>query len=66
MIEMRHTIRILGKNVAACNPVSRIQELSRFEDHLYDMLVAMMFRSSAGIEREEEDVHCGGKDCLLD
>ena len=38
------------------------QQLCSFKDHLYDMLVAMMFRSNAGIEGEEEDVH--GGDCI--
>jgi hypothetical protein len=39
--------------------VGRIEELGSFKDHLYDMLVAMMFRGFAGIEGEEEDVHLG-------
>jgi hypothetical protein len=65
MIEVRHTIRILGKKVSTGNPVGGIQKLSGFEDHLYDMLVAMMFRSNAGIEREEEDVHGRGQELGL-
>jgi hypothetical protein len=41
------------------DPVRAIEKLCTFKDHLYDMLVAMMFRGLAGIEREEEDVHGG-------
>lgn len=40
------------------NPVCGIQELRSFEDHLYDMLVAMIFRGGLGVERKEEDIHC--------
>ncbi len=43
--------------------MSRIQELGSFKDHLYDMLVAMMFRSNARVEGKEEDIH-GGRECL--
>jgi hypothetical protein len=39
--------------------VGTIEELGGFKDHLYDMLVAMMFRGFAGIEGKEEDVHGG-------
>lgn len=38
-----------------------VEKLSSFEDHLYDMLVAMIFRGLDGVEVEEEDVHFGGE-----
>jgi hypothetical protein len=41
--------------------VGGIQELCRFEYHLDDMLVAMIHRSLAGTEVEEEDVHGDGQ-----
>jgi len=37
-----------------------VEKLSSFEDHLYDMLVAMIFRGLCRVEVEEEDVHFGG------
>jgi hypothetical protein len=46
--------------------VGGVQELGSFEDHLYDMLVAMMFRSNARVERKEEDVHSGQGVCWVD
>jgi hypothetical protein len=57
MIEMCLLVGVLRQNHAFLIPVSRIQELSCFKDHLYNMLVAMIFRGFFGIEREEEDVH---------
>jgi hypothetical protein len=35
-----------------------------FEDHLYDMLVAMIFRGRFGVEGKEEDIHSGHGDTL--
>jgi hypothetical protein len=43
------------------DPVGGIQKLCRFEYHLDDMLVAMIHRSLAGTEVEEEDVHGKGQ-----
>ena len=39
--------------------MGRVQQLSGFEDHLYDMFVAMIFRGLFRIEGKEEDVHFG-------
>jgi hypothetical protein len=50
-------VRILGKTRRIEYPVRRIQELRSFEDHLYDMFVAMILRGFAGKCVKVEDVH---------
>jgi hypothetical protein len=39
--------------------MGRVQKLRCFKDHLYDMLVAMIFRGGLGVEGKEEDIHSG-------
>ena len=60
MVEVRLLVGILGKDHSLFAPMSRVEELGGFEDHLYDMLVAMIFRGGFGVEGKEEDVHCEG------
>jgi hypothetical protein len=57
MIGMRLAVRILGKSLWIEYPVGRIQKLCSFEDHLYDMLVAMILRGLARNRVKIEDVH---------
>jgi hypothetical protein len=59
VIHMGLLVGVLGESQPGLRPVRRVEELGSFKDHLYDMLVAMMFRSFAGIEGKEEDVHGG-------
>jgi hypothetical protein len=59
MVGMGLLVRSCRETTRVNDPVGTIEELGRFKDHLYDMLVAMMFRSDAGIEGKEEDVHGG-------
>jgi hypothetical protein len=37
--------------------VRRIEKLCGFDDHLYDMLVAMIFSGYLGVKGKEEDIH---------
>ena len=60
VIGMCLPVRARRENALIDNPMDTIQQLCSFKDHLYDMLVAMMFRSFAVIEVEEEDIHFGG------
>ena len=60
MVHVRLFIRILWKVHTSLHPMCSVEKLSSFEDHLYDMLVAMIFRGLCRIEVEEEDVHFGG------
>ena len=58
VVGMSLFVSIRGKICATVeNPVGGIEQLCGFEDHLYDMLVAMIFRSEFGTEIEEEDIH---------
>ena len=41
-------------------PVTRIQKLTRFQDHFDDVLVAVIFRTLAWLSMKEEDVHLAG------
>ena len=44
-------VRVLREHISRRrNPVGSIEKLGSFEDHLYDMLVAMIFRGGLGIE----------------
>jgi hypothetical protein len=52
-------VRARGKAVWVNDPMGAVEKLSSFENHLYDMLVAMMSRCDASIEVKEEDVHLG-------
>jgi hypothetical protein len=59
MVKVCPLVSILGKNQSFLIPVCRIQQLGSFKDHLYDMLVAMIFRGFLWVEREEKDIHSG-------
>ncbi len=61
MIHVREFVSSGWKTRGIGEPMRTVQELRSFKDHLYDMLVAMMFRSNASVKREEEDVHSGGR-----
>jgi hypothetical protein len=50
-------IGILWEYHAFFIPMCGIQQLCGFEDHLYDMLVAMIFRGLLRVEGEEKDIH---------
>ena len=41
-------------------PVTRIQKLTRFQDHFDDMLITVIFRALSGFSVKEEDVHLVG------
>jgi hypothetical protein len=59
VVRMGLLVGIGRQETCVGHPVRAIEKLCAFKDHLYDMLVAMMFRGVAGIEREEEDIHGG-------
>lgn len=42
------------------DPVARVEELTRFQDHFDDVFVAVILGTFAGVPVEEEDVHLGG------
>jgi hypothetical protein len=58
-------VGILREMHSGFHPMCSVEKLSSFEDHLYDMLVAMIFRGLDGIEVEEEYVHFGGSQTNL-
>jgi hypothetical protein len=60
MVHVCLLIGVLREMHSSFHPMCSVEKLSSFEDHLYDMLVAMIFRGLDGIEVEEEDVHFGG------
>ena len=50
VVGVRLAVSILRKSFRIQYPVRTIQKLCSFEDHLYDMLVAMIFRGGLGVE----------------
>ena len=58
MIDVGLAVGIWKQHGWVEHPVSRVEKLCSFEDHLYDMLVAMIFRGCFWVEGKEEDIHC--------
>jgi len=59
MVSMRLLVCIRWNVIWVKYPAGCIEKLGCFEDHLYDMFVAMIFRGDPWINVKEEDVHGG-------
>jgi hypothetical protein len=59
MVSMRLLVCSLRKFSWTQHVMCRVQKLSGFKDHLYNMFVTMAFRREAWVTMKDKDIHFG-------